>query len=123
VAGLLTGHNFASSTVENLPMVTLRLSLTETLVQNQLIARATSSLHISKHYKVDVPWCYCNSDMKSVQKSTMKTKYLMKISFYSEKLKMTKVYEMPKCVFFMAIALQKWPNFLKLAVKLPIRQP
>ena len=50
-------------------MVTKRLSLTETPFQNLLTARAKSLLHRSKqYYKVEVPWCYCNSDMKAVQK-------------------------------------------------------
>jgi len=50
-------------------MVTKRLSVTETPLQNPLTARAKSLLHPSKqYYKVEVPWSYSNSDMKTVQK-------------------------------------------------------
>jgi len=47
-------------------MATKRLSLNETPAQNLLHARAKSLLHTSKQNKVEVPWCYCNtnSDMK-----------------------------------------------------------
>ena len=55
--------------VQQQPMVTKRLSLSETPLQNLLTARAKSLLHPSKHYyMVEVPWCYCNSNMKTVQK-------------------------------------------------------
>ena len=48
---------------------TKRLSLSETPLQNLLTARAKSLLYPSKHYyKVEVPWCYCNSNMKTLQK-------------------------------------------------------
>jgi len=50
------------------PMATIGLSLTETLVQNLLTARAKSLLHTSKQYRVEVTWCCCNSDMKFVHK-------------------------------------------------------
>ena len=60
-------------------MVTKRLSLSETPLQNLLTARAKSLLHPSKHYyMVEVPWCYGNSNMKTVQE-IQRDKLLMKI--------------------------------------------
>jgi len=57
---------FRYSTVQQVPMVTIRLSLNETPAQNLLTARAKSLLQTSKQYKVEVTWCYCNtnSDMQ-----------------------------------------------------------
>ena len=104
-------------------MVTKRLSLSETPLQNLLTARAKLLLHPSKHYyKVEVPWCYCNSNMKTVQK-------INKDKLFNENL--ISQWQNEKCQilhngqvrFFMASALQKWPNFSKLAMKWPIWQP
>jgi len=75
-----------------------RYFLSETPLQNLLTARAKSLLHPSKHYyKVEVPWCYCNSDKKTAQK-------IQKDKIFNENLvaqwqteKIAK-YTMAKCV-------------------------
>jgi len=93
--------------VQQLPTVTTRLSLSETPLQNLLTARAKSLLHPSKHYyKVEVPWCYCNSNMKTVQK-------IQKDKLFNENLvsqwqteKIAKFYTMAKCV-------SSWPAHFK----------
>ena len=67
-------HNWAQQSsntiqVQQLLMATKRWSVTETPLQNLLTARVKSLLHPLKQYcKVEVPRCYCNSDMKTVQK-------------------------------------------------------
>ena len=103
-------------------MVSIRLSLTETYVQNQLAASVKSLLHTSKQYKVEVPWCCCNNDMKSLQKM-QKDKIFIENFICAKTEKMAKVYKMAMCVFSWPAHLKKWPNFSKLAMKWPIWQP
>ena len=88
-------------------MVTTRLSLTETSVQNPLTARAKSLLHTSSsmQYKVEVARCYCYNEwhelntVQKIQKDKICNENLIlhcKIVNYSDK---------PK----------KWPTFSKIA--------
>ena len=82
-----------------------KLSLSETHSQN-LTARAKSLLHPSKHYyKVEVPWCYCNSDMKTVQK-IQKDKIFNENSVPQWQTEKIAKYTMAKCV-------SSWPEHFK----------
>jgi len=102
----------AAVQAQQIPMLTKRLSLTETSVQNLLTARAQGlnhyyTLQINKRLK-----CHgvtVTSDMNTVQKYK-KTKYLMKTLFTvtnrKNGQKMAKFYKMAKCVF-------SWPAQLK----------
>jgi len=47
---------------QQIPMISKRLSLTETPLQNLLTTRAKSLLHTSKQEKVELPRCYCNNE-------------------------------------------------------------
>ena len=87
-------------------MVSIRLSLLETLVQNQLAASVKSLLHTSKKCKVEVPWCYCNTDMKSLRKVQKRQNIYWKFHRSVKTTKMAKFHKMANCVF-------SWPVYLK----------
>jgi len=93
--------------VQQLPMATKRLSLSETPSQNLLTARDKSILRPSKHYyKVEVPWCYCNSNMKTVQKIQKDKLFIENFVSQWQTENIAKFYTMAKCV-------SSWPAHFK----------
>jgi len=81
--------------------------VTETPLQNPLTARAKSLLHPSKqYYKVEVPWSYSNSDMKTVQKIQKDKIFNENVVSQWQTEKIAKFYTMVKCV-------SSWPAHFK----------
>jgi len=71
------------------------------------------TLPSSKQYKIEIPWRYCYNDTKSAQK-------IQNDKIFNENLiSKWQNEKMAKCVF-VASTLQKWPNLLKLSMKVPI---
>ena len=108
-------------------MVTKRLSLTETSVQNLLTAKAKSLLHTSKKKKVELPRCYCNNEWyeyrpKNTKRQNIQWNFILQRQTKNGQ-KNGQILKTGQMCFFMASRVKKWPHFSKLAMKWLIWKP